>query len=64
MTNSELPFSTVKDITGNVYYLDKILGQGGQGMVCRTKDENFAVKLLMRNDEVCTEHSETGSKSL
>lgn len=52
MTNSELPFSTVKDITGNVYYLDKILGQGGQGMVCRTKDENFAVKLLMRNDEV------------
>ena len=42
----------VKDIKGNVIYLDRILGQGGQGMVCRSLDKNLAVKFLTRNNKV------------
>lgn len=48
----ELPITYVEDINGNKYYLEKVLGQGGQGMVCRTKDENLAVKFLMKNDKI------------
>ena len=47
---NELTITYVEDINGNKYYLEKVLGQGGQGMVCRTKDETLAVKFLMNNE--------------
>ena len=43
----ELPINSVKDVNGNVYMIDSILGQGGQGMVCKTKDSAIAVKFVI-----------------
>lgn len=48
----ELPITVVEDINGNKYYLDSVLGQGGQGMVCRTKDSSLAVKFLMNGSTI------------
>ena len=46
----------VKDVKGNVIYLDRILGQGGQGTVCRSLDKNLAVKFLTKDNKViCNE---------
>ena len=43
----------VEDIYGNVIYLDgEPLGQGGQGIVCRTKDKNIALKFLVKNGSI------------
>ena len=43
----------VEDIYGNVIYLDgDPLGQGGQGIVCRTKDKNIALKFLVKNGSI------------
>lgn len=51
----DLPVKVIKDEYGNIYTLDSVLGQGGQGMVCRTKDKNIAIKLVMKNDEILKE---------
>ena len=48
----ELPIKVVEDNNGNKYYLDSILGQGGQGMVCRTQDKNLAIKFLISDDKI------------
>jgi hypothetical protein len=32
----ELSIKTIKDVNGNMYVLDSILGQGGQGTLMRT----------------------------
>lgn len=42
----------VKDVKGNIIYIDKIIGQGGQGMVCRSLDKNLAVKFVTKGDKV------------
>jgi len=43
----------VEDIYGNVIYLEgSPIGQGGQGVVCRTKDKNIAVKFLINKDKI------------
>ena len=42
----------VQAANGNVIFLDSILGQGGQGMVCRSSDRNLAVKFLTNNGKV------------
>lgn len=52
MENKELPIKTIKDNKGNVYVLDFVLGHGGQGMVCKTKDKAIAVKFVMKDDHV------------
>lgn len=50
--NLNLP-SKVEDIYGNVIYLEgKPIGQGGQGIVCRTKDKNIALKFLVKNGTI------------
>ncbi len=50
--NLNLP-NKVEDIYGNVIYLDgEPLGQGGQGIVCRTKDKNIALKFLVKNGSI------------
>ncbi len=49
---SDLPISVVKDVNGNVYTLDSVLGQGGQGMVCRTKDSSLAIKFVMKGEQI------------
>ncbi|MFH5882353.1 protein kinase domain-containing protein [Liberiplasma polymorphum] len=33
-------------------YLDKIIGRGGQGAVFRTKEQNLAVKFLLKNNNI------------
>lgn len=48
----ELPINSVKDVNGNIYMIDSILGQGGQGMVCKTKDSAIAVKFVIKDDKV------------
>lgn len=48
----ELPITVVEDINGNKYYLNSVLGQGGQGMVCRTKDSSLAIKFLMNGNTI------------
>ena len=46
--NLNLP-NRVEDIYGNIIYLDgNPLGQGGQGVVSRTKDKNIAIKFLIK----------------
>lgn len=52
MENIELPIKTIKDSKGNVYVLDSVLGHGGQGMVCKTKDKAIAVKFVMKDDHI------------
>ena len=52
MEEKELPIKTIKDSNGNSYVLDSVLGQGGQGMVCKTKDSAIAVKFVMKDDQV------------
>lgn len=52
MENIELPIKTIKDNKGNVYVLDSVLGHGGQGMVCKTKDKAIAVKFVMKDDHI------------
>ena len=42
----------VKDVRGNIIYIDKIIGQGGQGMVCRSLDKNLAIKFLTKDNKV------------
>ena len=42
----------VKDVKGNIIYIDKIIGQGGQGMVCRSLDKNLAVKFVTKGDKI------------
>ena len=43
----------VEDVYGNIIYLDgKPLGQGGQGIVCRSKDKNIALKFLVKNGSI------------
>ena len=47
----ELKIKTINDVKGNTYTLDSVLGKGGQGMVCKTKDKHIAIKFVMKNDE-------------
>lgn len=43
----------------NVHILDKVIGQGGQGIVYRTKDPDLAVKIVTdEKGEPITDHSE------
>jgi len=51
----ELSIKTIKDVNGNMYVLDSILGQGGQGMVCKTKDSTIAVKFVLKNEQILTD---------
>ena len=51
----ELSIKTIKDVNGNMYVLDSILGQGGQGMVCRTKDSTIAIKFVLKNEQFLTD---------
>ena len=46
----------VVDIYDNVVFLEgKPLGQGGQGIVCRTKDKNIAIKFLIKKDNIVSD---------
>ena len=47
----ELSIKTIKDVNGNMYVLDSVLGQGGQGMVCKTKDSTIAIKFVLKNEQ-------------
>jgi serine/threonine protein kinase len=51
----ELSIKTIKDVNGIMYVLDSILGQGGQGMVCKTKDSTIAVKFVLKNEQILTD---------
>jgi serine/threonine protein kinase len=51
----ELSIKTIKDVNGIMYVLDSILGQGGQGMVCKTKDSTIAVKFVLKNEQFLTD---------
>ncbi len=43
----------VEDIYGDIIYLDgEPLGKGGQGIVCRTKDKNIAIKFLVNDESI------------
>ena len=43
----------VIDMYGHIIHIkDKPLGQGGQGVVCRTKDKNIALKLLVKDGKL------------
>ena len=53
----EFKLKTIKDTNGIVYNIDSILGQGGQGMVCKTKDSHIAIKFVMKNDEPYTDEA-------
>ncbi len=57
MEERELPIKTIKDCNGNLYVLDSVLGQGGQGMVCKTKDSAIAIKFVMKNNQVLQDES-------
>lgn len=48
----ELSIKTIRDNNGNMYVLDSILGEGGQGVVCKTKDSTIAVKFVVKNNQV------------
>lgn len=49
---SDLPINVVKDVNGDIYTLDSVLGQGGQGMVCSTKDSSLAIKFVMNGENI------------
>ena len=51
----ELSIKTIKDVNGNMYVLDSVLGQGGQGMVCKTKDSTIAIKFVLKNEQILTD---------
>lgn len=53
----EIKLKTIKDTNGNIYTIDLVLGQGGQGMVCKTKDSHIAIKFVMKNDEPYTDET-------
>lgn len=53
----EIKLKTIKDTIGNIYTIDSVLGQGGQGMVCKTKDSHIAIKFVMKNDEPYTDET-------
>ncbi len=49
----EVPVKIVEDVNDNKYNIESVIGQGGQGVVCRTTDNNLAVKFLLdKNGEI------------
>ena len=48
--SEEIKVKKVIDVNGNIHYLDNKIGEGGQGVVYRTKDSSLAVKLVTDSD--------------
>lgn len=46
------------DENGYIYYIDKELGRGGQGVVYKTKDADTAIKIALKNEQPIKDENE------